>query len=208
MNMMRTTISVLEITDTLTVDIFIDHSQRADLLGTFYGTRNRYFDVDAYLDPTLPLLSQIGYDSLFVPVFALAHGNVSFKAGQPMHRGGRDPFGHLYMGMDSGLAGYYVVSRERVRDYFGWARITAKRKQRVLDYLVSEIEAMNAQINDELYGYAFEDDEGEILSQRGCVGMDSLLGKLNAQIDTLLLDADYGERLIETPITAEDVYDS
>ena len=76
----------------------------------------------------LPVLKDVGEDGIVIPVYGFQHGGpIVYKASKH-----GDPFGHLYYGFDSGLAGVVFVSGRRVKQL-----TTRKRKP----YTVEQIEA-------------------------------------------------------------------
>lgn len=77
---------------------------------------------------------------------------------------------------DSGQVGFIYVSRAKVRQEFGWKRITKAREQQINDYLKGEVETYDQYLRGEVYGFIVEqrpevyDEDGDLVD----VGDDEL----------------------------------
>lgn len=68
---------------------------------------------------------------------------------------------------DSGKVGYIWVSKEDIKKEYGWIRITKQREEKIKTYLEGEIETFDQYLTGDVYGFEFEDDEG---NEDGCWG--------------------------------------
>jgi len=66
---------------------------------------------------------------------------------------------------DSGQVGFIYVTREKVREEYGWKRITKAREQQILAYLKAEVEVYDQYLRGEVYGFIVEelkqDEDGD-----------------------------------------------
>jgi hypothetical protein len=107
--------------------------------------------------------------AVVLPVYILDHSGVVYRAVD-----GPDPFRYFYMGMDSCQVGFIYITRQTVRDEFGWKRVTAKRRAQLIEYLQAEVETYQYWANGEVYAYIIEKDGEEIDSCVGYYGMEAV----------------------------------
>jgi len=62
---------------------------------------------------------------------------------------------------DSGQVGYIYVSKDKVREEFGWNLITNKRRERIEDYLRGEIKTFDQYIRGDVYYFNVEGNDGD-----------------------------------------------
>jgi len=79
-------------------------------------------------------------------LFLYEHGGITMSTGS---------FSCHY---DSGQVGFIYVSKEKVRNEYGWKRITKERKQQVLDLLESEVNVYDHYLTGEVFGFDCEID--------------------------------------------------
>ena len=85
---------------------------------------------------------------------------------------------------DSGQVGFIYMTAAAARQRWGWKRITAERRQRILDTLQSEVEVYDMYLTGDVYGYVIEDEDGEELAQcGGFFGLESVEEEVNQQLD-------------------------
>ena len=74
---------------------------------------------------------------------------------------------------DSGRIGLIFVSKERIREEYGWKNLTSKRVKQIEGYLKGEVELYNCCISGQVYCYDIEKD-GEDIGQScgGFLGYD------------------------------------
>ena len=69
---------------------------------------------------------------------------------------------------DEGVVGWIFVSRKKVREEYGWKRITAEREMLIRQYLKSEVEQYDQYLTGDVWYYDIEDESGDILDS--CCG--------------------------------------
>jgi hypothetical protein len=106
------------------------------------------------------LLSKFQKDNIVLPLYLYDHSGITMKT-TSFH----DPW-------DSGQVGIIYVSKESVKQEYGWKRLTAKRLQKIKDYLEGEVSTYDAYLTGEVYGYTVEKDEEDIDSCWGFYGLD------------------------------------
>lgn len=62
---------------------------------------------------------------------------------------------------DSGQVGFIYLTRAKIKEEFGWTRLTAKRRQQLTRYLEGEVELYDQYLRGDTYGFRIEDDDGE-----------------------------------------------
>lgn len=131
-----------------------------DNLGSFYTTKNnRYisreieiydyerdeeFDFGSDADSNIERLSKLGY--IAIPVSVYDHS-------------GWTVFSGVANGWDSGCIGFYVVSREKIREEFGCKRISKKLLTRVKNIMEWEIKTFNRYVQGEVWGFEITKDD-------------------------------------------------
>jgi hypothetical protein len=64
---------------------------------------------------------------------------------------------------DSGQVGFVYVALDKVRLEFGWKRITQPRRRRIKAVLEAEIQEYSWHLENEVYGYEIETEDGEFV---------------------------------------------
>jgi len=62
---------------------------------------------------------------------------------------------------DGGRIGFIYTTRERIKQVFGWSRLTKERWEKVKCNLLDEVETYNQYLNGDVYGYVIEDADGD-----------------------------------------------
>jgi hypothetical protein len=88
-----------------------------------------------------------------LPVYMYDHSGIGFSIGRDGY-----PFNCPW---DSGQVGWIYTTREKVREFLGEKRITAKMKKRVEEILTGEVKAYDQFHSGEVYGYMVKDPDGE-----------------------------------------------
>lgn len=122
-------------------------------LGSFYTTKNnRYikreieidgFDFGSDADSDTERLSKLGY--IAIPVSVYDHS-------------GWTVFSGVANGWDSGCIGFYVVSREKIREAFECKRISKKLLTRVKNIMEREIKEFDRYAQGEVWGFEITKD--------------------------------------------------
>jgi hypothetical protein len=122
------------------------------------GDRAGYSDVkgetpDDFEDYDGKLLKGFVRDNLIVPLYLYRHSGDSISIGNTHY-----PFNDQW---DAGCMGFAYLSREKIKKEYGWEVLTAKRKQKLIGYLKSEVAEMNAWLEGSVYGVKITDMENE-----------------------------------------------
>ena len=136
-----------------------ESSREWDNLGSFYTTKNNgyikreisiydyeqdeEFDFGSDVDSDTERLSKLGY--IAIPVSVYDHSSWTVFTG-------------VANGWDSGCIGFYVVSREKIREDFGCKRISKKLLERVKNILEDEIKTFDRYIQGEVWGFEITKD--------------------------------------------------
>lgn len=103
---------------------------------------------------------------LMLPLALLDHSGLHIYVGSGAHA--QDPGG-----WDSGQVGWIFVTPEKVRAEGYGKRITKKVREKVLDVLRAEVEALDQLYRGDVYGYVIEDKDGNhVDSLWGMYGFD------------------------------------
>ena len=131
-------------------------------LGSFYTTKNngyikREIEIDEFefgsdADSDIERLSKLGY--IAIPVSVYDHSSWTVFSG-------------VANGWDSGCIGFYVVSREKIREDFKCKRISKKLLTRVKNILENEIKIFDRYIQGDVWSFEITKD-GELLDS--CCG--------------------------------------
>ena len=73
---------------------------------------------------------------------------------------------------DSGQVGYIYITKEKIRKEFGWKRISEQRYKQILEYLRDEVETYDHWLRGDVYGFVFDNSEGDDDSCSGFYGTD------------------------------------
>jgi len=68
---------------------------------------------------------------------------------------------------DSSQVGYIYVSKETAYKEYGIKRITKEWKDKILLYLEGEVETFNQYLNNDVYGFTIEDEDGYVIDSCG-----------------------------------------
>lgn len=80
---------------------------------------------------------------------------------------------------DSGLLGIIYVSREKVKEAFGWKRITKERRKEIEGYLENEIKTYDQYVTGEVFGFVIEEDGKELDSCWGFYNLADMEGHIS-----------------------------
>jgi hypothetical protein len=74
---------------------------------------------------------------------------------------------------DSGQVGYILASKKKIRQEYGWKKLTKERIERIKTYLKGEVETYDHYLKGDVYGYSIKDEnDDEIDSCWGYYGYD------------------------------------
>jgi hypothetical protein len=83
---------------------------------------------------------------------------------------------------DGGPVGFIYISKQKARDEFEFNRLTAKVKQQIDEYLVSEVKTYDQYLRGELYGFMIMEGEEVIESVSGYYGRDAVEKEANSYL--------------------------
>ena len=116
------------------------------------GLQNQY----EYSNERLEELEQKFYAKFVAePVYLYDHSSLALST---------TPFGCNW---DSGKVGYIYVERCKIREEYGWKRITKAREEQIVKYLQGEIETQNQYVSGDVYYFVIEDEDGDIVDSCG-----------------------------------------
>lgn len=72
---------------------------------------------------------------------------------------------------DSGQVGFIYVSDELARNLLGWKSITRQRREKIKEYLKSEVEEYDRYLRGDVWGFQVVDEDGDIIDS--CYGYES-----------------------------------
>lgn len=84
-----------------------------------------------------------------IPVYAYVHSGATIRAsekGNPFH-----------CPWDSGMSGIIFVLKTKVRNEYGWKKITKARRENIINNLISEVETFDQYLTGQVYGYEVEE---------------------------------------------------
>lgn len=144
---------------TITNDPYPESPREWDNATTMWCAHKRYNLGDEQLDTS-------NYDSwdealasidhvLALPLYLYDHSGITMST---------TPFSCRW---DSGQIGWIVMDKEQILNTFGGKRVTAKKKQRALDLMWSEVRTYDAYLTGEVFEYLISDADGEIVESCG-----------------------------------------
>jgi len=90
-----------------------------------------------------------GEDVVFLPVYGLDHSGFTINTS-----GFSCPW-------DSGQLGIIFVTKSKILKEYGWKILTAKRREKIREYLRNEVNTYNDYLTGNVYGYEIETEDGE-----------------------------------------------
>lgn len=134
-----------------------------DNLGTVFVAHRRYDFSDVNAEDIRDDNGQID-DARYIhlPIYMYDHSGITVRT---------TPFSCPW---DSGQVGVIYVDKDKVREEFGWKRITKEREAQIHKYLVDEVETLDQYLTGDVYGFTVTDNETgeEIDSCWGFFGSD------------------------------------
>lgn len=139
-----------------------------DKFGTFAAYHKRY----TLGDSDQPCIDEMDHirgnkDISWLPVFLYDHSGLALST---------EPFSGPHAHWDSGQVGFIFISDKDAREWFGWKKITAKRRAHIYEALKDAIVTQNQYVSGQVYGYDIylADDNDSIDSCWGYYGLDSV----------------------------------
>lgn len=137
-----------------------------DNLGTMYCEHRGYNLGDKDAEDPRDEEGTLRKDIVFLPLYLYDHSGITMNT-----TGFSCPW-------DSGCVGIIYVSKEKIKQEYGWKVLTKARKEKILSYLENEVKVYDQYLTGDVYGfrvveYAEEDNyEEEIDSCWGFYGND------------------------------------
>ena len=149
-----------------------------DNLGTMVCFHNRYNlgdehsyrsdDFDSWDELKKQIVSDEG-ECIFLPLYLYNHSGITMRTTSFSCR------------WDSGQVGLIYISKKKVREEYGVKRITKKLLDRVLGYLIGEVETYDQYLRGDVYGFELLDSEGNKIDS--CYGFFGNDIKKNGMLD-------------------------
>ena len=143
-------------------------------LGTMYCVHPRYRlgDKEELTKEDITVMVEDTLNNYSLPLYLYDHSGLAIQT---------DPFTCPW---DSGLVGYIIASKDKVREEFKRKRLTSELRYKVVNILKTEVEIYNDFIQGNIYFYVISDDIG---SCSGFYGNDfkenNLLESAKGEID-------------------------
>jgi hypothetical protein len=129
-------------------DVDAQSPREDDNLGTMTCFHRKYslgdkhnFSVDEFKDEWLPENKK---NLIILPLFLYDHGGITMSIGSFNDR------------WDSGQIGFIYVTKEKIREEYGWKRLTPKRIDRIKEYLKGEVEEYDQYLTGDIFGFKIE----------------------------------------------------
>lgn len=90
---------------------------------------------------------------IWLQVSAYQHSGITIWVG--------DYHNHYDAQWDCGTFGIIAVSKEKVREEYGWKHITKERRAKIVECLTNEVKTLDRYFTGEVYGFRTEDEEGD-----------------------------------------------
>ncbi|WP_019592017.1 hypothetical protein [Thioalkalivibrio sp. ALE20] len=141
----------------ITPEIDPENPRNWDNLGTMVCWHNRYQLGDTQPDESPDEWADSVWNRHIIqlPLYLYDHSGITIST-RPFH-----------CPWDSGQVGWIMAERDRIRQAFGWKRITRNRAQRIREILEAEVYVYDLYLRGEVYQYLALDDEGCVLDACG-----------------------------------------
>ena len=156
---MDTAIETIEMSDNQTLKIYSDDNPESprewDNLGTMVCFHSRYNLGDKHdfstPDEFMEFLNQDNVISL--PLYLYDHSGITMRT----HRYNKPGSAYWqYPEWDSSHIGYIYVTKETVREQYGWKVITASRLEKIIQHLLNEVKTYDDYLTGNVYGFILE----------------------------------------------------
>lgn len=114
---------------------------------------------------------------VILPLYLYDHSGIT------MYTTGNTTY-HQHAAWDSGQVGFIYLSRETIKEEWGYTRITKKAREFLENYLRGEVETYDQFLRGEVYGYMIESPDGDSLdSCWGFYGIDYCKQEAESMVD-------------------------
>jgi hypothetical protein len=134
-----------------TVEVYYDEfpidPREWDNLGTMVFFHGRYTlgDKHDFTEPEDLHEFMEEEDPIYLPVYMYDHSGIGISTDNS-----RYPYNCPW---DSGMLGYIYVTKEQVKEEYGWERLTQERIEKIKSYLNSEVEIYHLFLQGRCYGF-------------------------------------------------------
>ena len=96
---------------------------------------------------------------------------------------------------DSGKVGYIFITKEKMREEYGYKRVSKKLIKRVTEYLKSEVETYDDYLTGNMYGFTIEDTETgeEVENSFGYCGEENCLKEAESMVKYMMKSDEHGQ---------------
>ncbi len=123
-----------------------EHFYSSQELWEHIAWEHNIFDVDGNYETDRERIEKwLFANCIVLPLYIYDHGGVTMRT---------VPFSCPW---DSGQVGFIYITKEQACKEFGWKRISAKRKQQIIDYLRAEVDTYDSYLKGEVYGFVIEE---------------------------------------------------
>ncbi len=155
-----------------------------DNLGTMYTCHRNYLPEESF-DQHFQFEEVFDQHQDFLPSFEKNY--IAHKVYLYEHSGitvSTSPFSCRW---DSGLFGIIAVSTEKVKQEYGWKKITAKRRTEIENILQAEVDIYDQYITGQVYGFQLFSPEGEEIDSCwgyfGDLGIKDIVSECKTYVD-------------------------
>lgn len=116
---------------------------------------------------------------IVLPLFLYNHSGISMSTRSFIGRAHHAEW-------DSGQVGWIYVEKEKIKKEYGWKKLTKKRREKIIQYLIGEVETYDNYLTGEVYGFMVEKDGDDVDSCWGFYGDEGLkcmIGEAKTEID-------------------------
>ena len=125
-----------------------------DNMGTMFCQHRNYCLGDKDADDPRDEEGNLPKDILYLPLYLYDHSGITMST---------EPFSCPW---DSGRVGIIYVTKEKIKQEYGWKVLTKARKEKILSYLENEVEVYDQYLTGDVYGYqvveTHEEDGSEV----------------------------------------------
>jgi len=88
---------------------------------------------------------------VILPIYMMEHSGISIQT---------TPFSCSW---DSGRVGFIYITRDQMKDAYGYKLLNARREKEIIRYLTNEVKLMNNYVTGDVYAYCIRNEDDEVL---------------------------------------------
>lgn len=109
----------------------------------FHGlTNDLYYDDDEAIEKAWKMIDS---HIITLPLYLYDHSGITMRT---------SPFSCPW---DSERVGFIYITKEKARKEYGWKLITKSRREKLIEYLVGEVDTYDTYLTGQMYGYILKD---------------------------------------------------